>query len=288
MKRIGVIGLGTMGLPMALNLLKAGFEVCGFNRTPAKAQQVAKAGGEACVSVAELVGKSEVVITMLANDAAVKEIILGDDGVAASGRAGLIVIDCSTVSPTTSREVAAALAKRGIRHLDAPVTGSKKQAEDGSLSFLVGGDRGLFDACASLFAAMGKKKFYLGGTGMGASAKLCNNMVVAMNMAALSEGMALASRCGINLETMLEIFGTSGARGAMAELKGPKLLRGDTKADFALALMKKDTGLAQQLAEQAGQPAPLLATTHDVFAKAVQELNPDLDFCTVFHWYMKK
>jgi len=251
MKRIGVIGLGTMGLPMALNLIKAGFDVRGFNRTASKTQELAKAGGIACASIADLVRQSDAVLLMLSNDDVVKEIILGPHGVAASGKTGLIVIDSSTVAPTTSRGTAAALAKRGIRHLDAPVTGSKKQAEEGSLSFLVGGERALFESCAPVFAAMGKKTFYVGETGMGATAKLCNNMTVAMNMAALSESLSLARKCGIESQAMLEILSTSGARSAMAEVKGPKIVQNEFSTAFALALMSKDVGLALELAKGA-------------------------------------
>lgn len=288
MKRIGVIGLGTMGLPMSLNLVKAGFEVRVFNRTAAKAQPVVRAGGKLCASVAELVGTSEVVLLMLANDAVVKEIVLGNDGVAASGKPGLLVIDSSTVSPTTTRQTATALATKGIRHLDAPVTGSKKQAEEGSLSFLVGGDRALFESCAPIFAAMGKKTFYLGETGMGSSAKLCNNMTGAMNMAALSESLTLAVKCGIDPRTMLDILATSGARSAMGETKGPKIVMKDFSTAFALALMSKDVGLALQLARETNHDTPLLATTKEVYDQAVKAVDADADFSILHEWYAKR
>jgi 3-hydroxyisobutyrate dehydrogenase len=270
---------------MALNLIKEGFEVRAFNRTAAKAQEVAHAGGKACASVAELVAASEVVITMLSNDDAVKEVVLGKGGVAASGKPGMLVIDSSTVSPITSKEMAAALAKRGVRHLDAPVAGSRKQAVEGSLSFLVGGDRAAFEACQPVFAAMGNRVLHLGATGAGATAKLCNNMMVAIHMAAFSEALALAERCGLAREKFVQIVGNSGAFSRMVEWKSPKILSDNFNPDFALALMNKDVNLARQLGEQVTHPMPVLDAVRDVFGKALQEVDPDADFSAIYQWY---
>lgn len=283
MKRIGVIGLGTMGAPMAHNLLRAGFEVTVFNRTPAKCELLRAAGATVAASVREMAGWSDVVLLMLPDDAAVRSVVI-KDGLLDSGKPGSVVIDSSTTHPHTSQEMAAALARRGIEYLDAPVTGSRREAETARLSFLVGGSAAAFRDCESIFAALGQRTFYLGGSGMGACAKLGNNMMGAIHMAALAEAMTLMESYGLDRKLFFEVISQSGARSAVVEGKGPKLLAGDFNPDFALSLMLKDTQLARELADAARCPAPLLTAASETYGQAKPGFG-DADMSAVYQWY---
>ena len=180
--KIGFIGLGTMGLPMAKNLLKNGYELTIYNRTKAKMKELEEKGAKAAHSPKEVAEKSDVVFTILTADAAVEEVILGKEGIIEGAHPGLIVVDSSTISPATSKKVAEALSHKEVEMLDAPVAGSEPHAIEGNLTFMVGGKNETFEKCNDLFLTMGKNAYYMGENGKGSYMKLANNMMSAINL----------------------------------------------------------------------------------------------------------
>jgi 3-hydroxyisobutyrate dehydrogenase-like beta-hydroxyacid dehydrogenase len=287
MKKIGVIGMGTMGAPMAVHLVEAGFDVCVYNRTAQKCQRAADAGARVADTIAQLVSDADAVVIVVADDEAVRQIITGDGGVLETGRAGLIVIDSTTVHPDTSRQMAEALAAKQITFLDAPVTGSRNEAESGNLSFWVGGDRVAYEKCAPLFEAMGKAHMHLGGSGMGACAKVGNNLMGQIHLAALSEAMTMVERYGLDRELFFKVISQSGARSAVVDGKGPKILNDDYTPHFSLTLAVKDITLANQLADGLGHHLPVAAATRKVYAQAA-ETHGDEDLCSLYRWYREQ
>jgi 3-hydroxyisobutyrate dehydrogenase len=196
----------------------------------------------------------------------------------------LLVIDSSTVHPNLSKEMAAAFAAKGIAFLDAPVTGSRPQAEDGKLFFLVGGPREACERAIPLFEAMGRKHLHLGANGSGACAKLCNNLCGFVNLAAFCEAMVIGKRFGVEPQQLFEVISNSGGRSALSDVKGPKILRGDWDADFALALASKDVGLASILAREIGQHTPVTDEARKIYAAAAAKYGSD-DLCALYRWY---
>jgi 3-hydroxyisobutyrate dehydrogenase-like beta-hydroxyacid dehydrogenase len=285
MKRIGFIGLGTMGTPMAKNLLKAGYELYVFNRTAEKTKPLTELGAKAGSSPAAVAEHSEVVITMLAADQAVKEMVLGPDGIAQGAAAGLIVIDSSTVSPVTSKQIAGELGKRGAELLDAPVTGSEPQAIEGKLNFLVGGKKEVYEKCLPLFEAMGKANFHLGPTGAGAYAKLANNTIVGISILAFAEGVVMAAKAGIDPRVFVEIISMGGARSGQIDAKAPKVLARDFRANFSAALLHKDLGLAGEVAKDLNLPLPVTAIVKEMFGVTMAKGYGQEDVCSVIKCY---
>ncbi|UOF89944.1 NAD(P)-dependent oxidoreductase [Fodinisporobacter ferrooxydans] len=268
MKRIGFIGLGIMGEPMAVNLLNAGYELSVYNRTRAKAEELVKKGANRCDFPADVARQSEVVFTMLTADTAVEEVVFGNRGILEGASAGLIVIDCSTISPNTSQKIYEALGKIGVDMLDAPVTGSKPQATEGNLTFMVGGKKEVYETCLPLFETMGKAAYYMGESGAGSYTKLANNTMGAINLLSLVEGMMIATKAGVDPELFVKVVSGGGARSGMTDNKSPKIINRDFQPDFATALMYKDMKLATQLAEQLNIPVPVLSTVKQLLQMA--------------------
>ncbi|OXM86559.1 NAD(P)-dependent oxidoreductase [Paenibacillus rigui] len=268
---IAFIGLGTMGKPMATNLHKAGYSLVVYNRNREKARELEALGSvRVASSPAEAAGQADIVFTMLTDDAAVEEVYLGAQGIAAACQTAeankpRIVVDCSTIYPVTSQKLAEQLSSLGVDMLDAPVTGSEPQAIEGVLTFIVGGKREAYEACVPLFDAMGKKAVYMGASGAGANAKLANNMLVAANLTALAESLAMIQKSGGDPALFLEVLGGGGGRSGMAEMKGPKILSRDFSAQFMTRLMLKDLKLAGRLAESLEVPVPMRASVQQIF-----------------------
>lgn len=288
MKRIGFIGLGTMGKPMALNLLRKGYELTVYNRTPGKTADLVSAGAHVAVSPAEVAREVDVVITIVSNDAALLEVTLGDNGVLAGGQPGLIVIDSSTVAPQTSRRVAEVLSDQGITFIDAPVAGSQPAAESGTLVFMAGGEPELLAEHADVFAAMGSRYVHMGPGGSGAYAKLAHNLIVGVNTAALAEGFALAAKAGIDADKFLDIVQSGGAASRMAELKGRKIIEQRFEPQFALQLMLKDLLLAAKASGDFALPTPLLAAATTLYQIGYSEGNGHLDLSAVVRSYEER
>ena len=285
MKKIGFIGIGTMGTPMVRNLLKAGFELIICYRAAEKAKALVEFGAKVVSSPADVARQCEVVITMLPADRAVTEVVTGADGIAEGASAGLVVIDSSTVLPATSKRIAAELAKLQVEVLDAPVTGSEPQAVDGQLTFLVGGKAAVYEKCTPLFKAMGKLSFHMGPNGAGSYTKLSNNTISAISLVAFAEGVVMATKAGINPQLFVEVISQGGARSGQIANKAPKILSRDFHANFATALMYKDLGLAGEVAKEFNVPTPALAIAREMLNIAIAKGYGQEDVCSVVKCY---
>ncbi len=285
MRKIGFVGVGTMGTPMASNLIKAGYELVVCDRIAEKLEPLTALGARIASSPADVARQCEVVMTMLPADAAVKEVVLGAGGIAEGASAGLIVIDSSTVMPATSKQMAAELAKINVAMLDAPVTGSEPQAIEGKLTFIVGGDKEIYDKCVPLFEAMGKTTFHMGPNGAGSYTKLANNTISAITLVAFSEGVVLATKAGIDPKLFVEVISIGGARSGQIANKAPKVLNRDFHPNFATVLMYKDLGLAGEVAKELNVPTPALAIAREMLNMAIAKGYGMEDVCSVIKCY---
>ena len=263
--KIGFIGLGIMGLPMAKNLMRAGFSLVVHNRSRRPVDELVSLGAEGATSGREVAQRSDVVITMLPDSPDVREVILGKGGVLEGVRSSMTVIDMSTISPKVTKEVAEALAAKGAEMLDAPVSGGQKGAIEGTLSIMVGGKKEVFERCMPIFKAMGRVIVHVGDHGAGETVKLCNQVICALNIVSMCEGIALCKRTGVDVAKMIEVVsGGLGASNIISNL-APKILKGDMEPGFKLRLQQKDIRLALQLAEELKLPLPASGLTHQIF-----------------------
>ncbi|RTE09853.1 NAD(P)-binding domain-containing protein [Paenibacillus whitsoniae] len=285
MKRIGFIGLGTMGKPMAANLLRKGFMVTVYNRTAGKTDELEQLGAEVGVTPAAVARSSDVVITMLSHDAALLDIFYSENGVLSGIHPALTIVDCSTVSPQTSQKLASELAAHFVDYLDAPVTGTKPAAEAGTLTFMVGGSKEVFDEQSDVFQALGSKALYLGPSGSGSYAKLAHNTMVGINLAGLAEGLSIATKAGINPAQFLEIVRSGGANSKQVELKSDKILDRDFSNQFSLKLMLKDLQLAQDITGNFQLPVPMLQAATNLFQIGLSQGLGDQDLSALIQLY---
>lgn len=285
MKSIGFIGLGTMGKPMAANLLRKSFPVVVYNRTPGKADELVALGAEVAASPAEVAKACDVVFTMVSNDDSLEQVIWGDNGILQGIRPGITVIDCSTVSPELSRRAASELARHYVEFLDSPVTGSKPAAIAGTLTFMVGGSRQAVEEHMELFLAMGTTVVHMGESGTGSTTKLAHNTIVGINVAGLAEGMAIAARAGIDPRKFVQIVQSGGAASRMADLKVSKIIEGDYSVQFSLGLMLKDLILSVTLNNRNQLPTPLLETAKNLYQMGLSKGLGDSDLSSVVMCY---
>jgi len=278
---IGFIGLGIMGQPMALNLLKAGHKLTVYNRTAAKAEPLKQAGAQVASTPAAAAKGADFVILIVTDTAAVEEVVVGKDGILGAVASDAIVIDSSTISPTVSRKMACQIAGKGASWLDAAVTGSKHGAEKGELTFMVGGDRQTFERALPILQVLGKKHIYCGLNGMGLSAKLAQNTIQATMLEVFSEGLVLATKAGVAPETMLEILQSSLARAALTDFKAPFIFKGDFTPYFPLKLMHKDLELAMEAGFALNVPMPTLAAVKEVYSAAKAQGKGELDYAAI-------
>jgi 3-hydroxyisobutyrate dehydrogenase/glyoxylate/succinic semialdehyde reductase len=268
--RVGFIGLGTMGSRMAANLQKNGCQLVVFNRTRDRATSLVSQGATWAGTPAAVGEQVEVLFTMLAHPAAVQETALGKSGFLDRLRPEALWIDCSTVNPSFSREMASAAQARKVRFLDAPVAGSREPAAKGELVFFAGGDAADLEACRPLLHMMGSKILHVGGHGMGASLKMVNNLLLASSMAAFAEGMVLGEALGISRERLFDfLIGTSVVAPYLA-IKREKIERGDYAPEFALQWMQKDLHLAAVSAQETGVALPLTNAAKETYQLAVR------------------
>lgn len=285
MKSIAFIGLGTMGMPMAANLLKQGYSLTVYNRTAAKAEDLIRQGARQAETPADAARSADVLFTNVSHDAALLEVILGENGVLEGAHPGLTVIDCSTVAPETSRQVAERLAECSAEFLDAPVTGSKPAAESGTLTFMVGGKAEVLNAHRDLFDTLGSRLVHMGPTGSGSYTKLAHNTIVGINAAALMEGMSFAVKAGLDPEKFLEIVLAGAAASRQAELKGRKIIERDFSVQFSLQLMLKDLLLAARETERFQLPSPMLHSATDLFQMGNSKGLAEQDLCSAVLCY---
>ena len=265
--KIGFIGLGIMGKPMAKNLLKAGYtDLLVNNRSQAPIQELEAAGARGA-SQAEISESCDVVITMLPNSPQVREVMLGDanNGVASHMKPGSIFIDCSSINPVASKEIAAALAEKGVEMLDAPVSGGEPKAIDGTLSFMVGGKQEIFDQCKDILSAMGASVVRCGEVGAGNTTKLANQIIVACNIQALSEALTLAKMAGVEPQLVFEAIRGGLAGSTVMNAKAPMMIEGNDKPGFKIDLHIKDLNNALDCAHTVGSPLPMTAAVQEIF-----------------------
>jgi 3-hydroxyisobutyrate dehydrogenase len=264
--KIGVIGMGIMGAPMARNLLRAGYAVSVFNRTRAKAEGLVAEGAVWRDSPAALADAAEVVISVVSDSPDVEEVYLGRDGVCTTIRGGSLTIDMSTVAPDVARVVAAEAAKRGASFLDAPISGGKTAAEDGTLSIMVGGEGREVDRARPIFEVLGKSTVHCGPVGSGQLTKLCNQILCGLNLLATGEALVFARRVGLDPQTVLEAV-SQGAAGSWA-LKnlGSRMIARDFAPMFMVDLQQKDLRIALAAAREAGIPLPGTALVSQLLA----------------------
>ena len=274
---IGFIGLGIMGRPMAKNLLKAGHALVVHNRSQAAVQELVGLGAKAADSPAAVAREARLVILMLPNSPDVEQVALGPSGLVDGVRAGSTVVDMSTISPLVTKKVGAALAEKGARMLDAPVSGGEKGAIEGTLSIMTGGDAAVFQECLPVLQAMGKTITRLGPLGAGGFTKLANQIIVAVNLTALAEALTLAAKAGLDLELTLKALGGGLAGSRCLDQKTPNYLAHDFKPGFRIDLHYKDLGLIMDAARALGVPVPATALVQELFAAARVKGRGQLD-----------
>jgi 3-hydroxyisobutyrate dehydrogenase len=253
-ERVGFIGLGIMGRGMANNLLKAGFQVRVWNRTASRMDALVEAGAEAGSSPADVAANSDIIVTCVSDTPDVERVILGDDGVIHGAKAGSLVIDCSTISPQVTREIAAKLAEKNIHMLDAPISGGSEGAAKGTLSIMIGGDEDQFQRALPVFQAMGKTITHIGPVGTGQTVKLVNQVLVVGNCLAMCEALLLAQAGGVDLQKTYEAISQGAAGSWMFTNRGPQIMKRDWRPGFTVALQQKDLRLVLDAADELGVP----------------------------------
>ena len=285
--RIGFIGLGLMGRPMTLNLLKAGFPVTVWNRTRSRTEPLAAAGAAVAATPREAAERSDVAITIVSDPPALDSVLGGADGVLAGLKRGSLLIDSSTVSPALARRVAADCAQRGIDFLDAPVTGGTWGAEKGELVFMIGGKAETLERARPVFEAMGKRFLHLGENGAGQTVKLAMNLILALEVQALCEALALVAGSGVPGQKLVEVMQASMARAPVLDVKAPLILEHKFAPSFPLRLMHKDMGLALELGNQTGVSLPAAAAAREVYNFVLGSAKEDLDYAAIARFWQR-
>jgi 2-hydroxy-3-oxopropionate reductase len=262
---VGMIGLGIMGRPMTKNLIKAGLPVVVHSRSQGPVEELVGAGAKRGSSPKDVAAQVDVLITMLPNSPEVEEVALGKDGIIEGARRGLLFLDMSTISPIVSQRVGKALAGKGVRMLDAPVSGGEKGAIDAALSIMVGGEKADFEAALPIFQALGKTITHLGPLGAGGFTKLANQIIVAVNLTALGEALTLAKKAGLDRALTLKALSGGLAGSKCLEQKTPNYVAGTYNPGFKIDLHFKDLGLIMESGRALGVPLPCTAIVQELF-----------------------
>jgi len=271
--RVAFLGLGIMGRAMASNLVKAGHQVTVWNRTPKDVEGARTAG-----SPSEAARDAEIAWICVSDTKAVEAVLFGPQGVNESLADGMTVVDSSTISPSATRQFAERVRSKGVQWVDAPVTGSKTGAENGTLIFIVGGDEAAIEQIKPLFAAMGKSFFRMGETGKGQAAKLVMNLQIALIYEGFAEALTLAAKLGVDAETLMPLINASMIRSGVVDYKAPFVLKRDFSPNFPLRLMRKDLLLAMDAARELRVKLPGLDMVEEIYDLAVEEGQADLDY----------
>lgn len=276
MEKVGFIGLGIMGKPMALNLLKAGFAVHVLEQNKAS-DELVKAGAKSFSSNKAIAQESDIVITMLPDSPEVEEVVFGEDGVLEGIKQGSVFIDMSTIAPSTAKKIHQKMKEKGVEALDAPVSGGQVGAESGSVSIMVGGSEAAFERALPLFKAMGKSMVLIGEAGAGQMTKACNQMIVGMTIQAVAEAFTLAKKAGVNLEKMREALLGGFAQSRILDLHGQRIIDQNFKPGFKIKLHRKDMNIALQAGKEFSVPlygsAQVAAHMDAVMAQGNGELD---------------
>jgi 2-hydroxy-3-oxopropionate reductase len=287
MAKVGFIGLGIMGKPMAKNLLKAGHEVVVYDVVPAGVQEVVAAGAKAAASSKAVAEQCALIITMVPNSPHVKAAILGPNGVIEGAKAGSLVVDMSSIDPTVSKEVGAELAKKTIRFVDAPVSGGEPKAIDGTLSIMCGGTKANFDEAFPILKCMGASVVLCGAVGAGNVTKLANQIVVALNIAALSEAMVLATKAGVDPQLVFDAIKGGLAGSTVMNAKAPMMLDRNIKPGFRINLHIKDLDNAMAAGHAVGVPLPLTGQAREIMEALKIDGMGDADHSAIVRYYEK-
>ncbi len=268
-KTIAYLGLGTMGSGMASNLLKAGYKLTVWNRSAEKCEPFVRKGARLADSPADAVSNAELVMYSLSNEEAVEEVVFGPKGILSRIKEGQIAIDMSTVLPATSLREQEAYAKHGVDFLDAPVFGSKKESADAKLWIMAAGNKAIYEKAKPVLEHLGQTVHYLGKSGNAAVMKLVGNLIVALEMEALAEGLVLAQKAGLDLNTVMEVLNVADFRSPLIASNGPNILKRDFSPSFALKLMLKDADLIEKFAGSLQSPIPALRVVQKNLGSAV-------------------
>lgn len=283
MAKLGFLGLGIMGGPMARHLIRAGHEVALWTNTPGKAAKLAaeEKGGIPCETPKQVAAHASDAIFLCVGDTAMSDhVILGENGLVEGAHSGTVIVDASTVAPSQSPRMRDLLAPKGIHYMDAPCTGSKPGAEGGTLTFMVGGDPEVFERVKPYMEAMGKQLFYCGTHGLGTHAKLTQNLVLSNILQAFNEGIVLSTKAGVDPKLMLEILDKSAAKSGLINFKAPYVFARNFETNFSVKWMHKDIGLMLDSAKELNVPLMLTGITQQLFRAAIAQGHGDEDICS--------
>jgi 3-hydroxyisobutyrate dehydrogenase-like beta-hydroxyacid dehydrogenase len=285
--KLGFIGLGAMGAPMATNLLEAGHELAVWNRSPERAGPLVEAGARRADSPADAASDTRATVLMITNAEAVQEVLFGDKGVVQGLSAGAAVINMGTIGAVATTRIAKTLGELGYRMLDAPVSGSTPVAAAGELAIMVGGDEETFEEFELVLAAMGEKISLMGEVGSGSRMKLINNLILGANMAALSEGLALGEAAGLPVEKQLEVILAGGAASGVAQRRSGNLISGSYEPQFKLSHELKDLYYALELGRDLEDPLPITAVISQIYNEGMRQHAED-DMSAVAEVYRQR
>lgn len=285
--KVGFIGLGIMGKPMSKNLIKAGYSLVVNDVNKAAVAELVALGAEAAATAREVTEKSDVVITMLPNSPHVKQVALGENGIIEAARPGLVYIDMSSIAPLVSKEVSAKLAEKGVEMLDAPVSGGEPKAIDGTLSIMVGGKQEVFDKYYELLKVMGSSVVRTGDIGAGNTTKLANQIIVALNIAAMSEALVLGTKAGVEPELIYNAIRGGLAGSTVLDAKAPLVMDRKFNPGFRINLHIKDLANAIETAHDVGVPLPLTASVMEILQSLKVDGMGELDHGAIIRYYEK-
>ena len=284
-EKIGLVGMGLVGAALAENLLTAGYEVIGFDLLEEKRRGLESLGGRAALSLEDVAGQVECLILSLPDSEVVAEVIEGSGGILSYPSRIRFILDTTTGEPDKGRALAIRLQSKGIRFLDATLSGSSEQIRRREGVFMVGGEREAFEACQPLFRVLAEKYFYLGPSGSGSKAKLASNLILGLNRLVLAEGLVFAEKLGLDLPAFLKLLKETPAYSKAMDVKGEKMLKGDFTAHSKIGQHRKDLGIIIDYASRAGQPLPLACVHRDILERAIAQGEGDLDNAAVIKQY---
>lgn len=285
--KIGFIGLGIMGKPMSKNMLKAGYDLVVLDVNKAAVDEVVAAGAQTAPTPKAVAEQTDIIITMLPNSPHVKQVVLGENGIIEGAKAGAVVVDMSSIAPLVSREIAAKLAEKGIEMLDAPVSGGEPKAIEGTLSVMVGGKKEIFDKCYDVMKSMAGSVVLTGEVGAGNVTKLANQVVVALNIAAMSEALVLATKAGVNPELVYEAIKGGLAGSTVLNAKAPLVMDRKFDPGFRINLHIKDLNNVLETSHEIGVPLPLTAAVMEMMQALKVDGMGDLDHGALVRYYEK-
>jgi len=279
MAKLGFLGLGIMGGPMALRLIEAGHQVALWSYSAGKVDALVAKGGIACTTPAEVARHSDCTFLCVGDTKMSRNVVLGADGLVEGAAPGSVIVDCSTIAPSASRAIAAELTSKKVAFLDAPCTGSKAGAEGGTLTFMVGGPKYVFEQVRPYFEIMGKLLYYCGETGMGLHAKLSQNMILGNLLQAFNESLVLSTKAGVDPEMMLDILNNSAAKSGLLAAKAPMVFARNFTTNFSVKWLEKDMELMLESAAELNVPAPLTSLSRQLYRAAIAKGFGEDDIC---------